>query len=292
MKRVKLALGAAALVGVSTLPALADPITGFIYDNESFEQTSNAAPAAASGYFVSIGANFTAGEYTSASATYPGAGSPQSLPANGSAEFNFNSTFASSASTLQSQYPLGTYAITATNGSTSTTATINYAANYLTSATPYISNYSNLAGLNPTQAFTVNYNGFSPNPGLAQAATAPGSSTNAYIFLTVYDATTGQAVFSDEFQPSTDTSAIIAANTLSADTAYNYELDYSDRLNILDTASGNFTTQGFDVRTDGSFTTGVGAVPEPSTWAMIFLGFCGVGFMAYRRKSEASLRLL
>jgi hypothetical protein len=29
---------------------------------------------------------------------------------------------------------------------------------------------------------------------------------------------------------------------------------------------------------------GVGAVPEPSTWAMMILGFAGVGFMAYRRK--------
>jgi hypothetical protein len=25
-------------------------------------------------------------------------------------------------------------------------------------------------------------------------------------------------------------------------------------------------------------------VPEPSTWAMMILGFGGVGFMAYRRK--------
>jgi PEP-CTERM motif len=29
------------------------------------------------------------------------------------------------------------------------------------------------------------------------------------------------------------------------------------------------------------------AVPEPSTWAMMLLGFCGLGFMAYRRKSGA-----
>jgi PEP-CTERM motif len=27
------------------------------------------------------------------------------------------------------------------------------------------------------------------------------------------------------------------------------------------------------------------AVPEPSTWAMMVLGFAGVGFMAYRRPS-------
>jgi hypothetical protein len=32
-------------------------------------------------------------------------------------------------------------------------------------------------------------------------------------------------------------------------------------------------------------------VPEPSTWAMMILGFCGVGFMAYRRKSKLSFRL-
>jgi hypothetical protein len=30
-----------------------------------------------------------------------------------------------------------------------------------------------------------------------------------------------------------------------------------------------------------------GAVPEPSTWAMMIIGFCGVGFMAYRRKGGA-----
>jgi PEP-CTERM motif len=32
-------------------------------------------------------------------------------------------------------------------------------------------------------------------------------------------------------------------------------------------------------------------VPEPSTWAMLLLGFASIGFMAYRRKSQTSLRL-
>ena len=32
------------------------------------------------------------------------------------------------------------------------------------------------------------------------------------------------------------------------------------------------------------------AVPEPSTWAMILLGFAGVGFLSYRRKSRHALR--
>jgi hypothetical protein len=33
----------------------------------------------------------------------------------------------------------------------------------------------------------------------------------------------------------------------------------------------------------------VGAIPEPSTWAMMVLGFAGVGFMAFRRKSKPAL---
>jgi hypothetical protein len=40
------------------------------------------------------------------------------------------------------------------------------------------------------------------------------------------------------------------------------------------------------------FTVGtVSAVPEPSTWAMMILGFAGIGFMAYRRKSKPAFRL-
>jgi PEP-CTERM motif len=33
------------------------------------------------------------------------------------------------------------------------------------------------------------------------------------------------------------------------------------------------------------------SVPEPSTWAMMILGFMGVGFMAYRRKAHSSFRI-
>jgi PEP-CTERM motif len=58
------------------------------------------------------------------------------------------------------------------------------------------------------------------------------------------------------------------------------------------TISGDFGQEFIDVSlasaitTDTSLTT---AVPEPSTWAMMILGFAGVGFMAYRRKSKPAL---
>jgi hypothetical protein len=42
----------------------------------------------------------------------------------------------------------------------------------------------------------------------------------------------------------------------------------------------------------GTITNAVAAVPEPSTWAMMILGFFGVGFMAYRRRNHGpALRL-
>jgi hypothetical protein len=48
--------------------------------------------------------------------------------------------------------------------------------------------------------------------------------------------------------------------------------------------SQNFSTSAF-LATSGT----VSAVPEPSTWAMMLLGFAGIGFMGYRRKSKPAL---
>jgi hypothetical protein len=46
---------------------------------------------------------------------------------------------------------------------------------------------------------------------------------------------------------------------------------------------GSIPSQSFQILGE------VSAVPEPSTWAMMLLGFAGVGFMAYRRKSKPGL---
>jgi hypothetical protein len=39
---------------------------------------------------------------------------------------------------------------------------------------------------------------------------------------------------------------------------------------------------------DFSVTPAVSAVPEPSTWAMMIVGFVGLGSLAYRRKSKSA----
>jgi PEP-CTERM motif len=49
-------------------------------------------------------------------------------------------------------------------------------------------------------------------------------------------------------------------------------------------ARGIMPANGYD--TQAQLT---GSVPEPSTWAMMVLGFAGVGFMAYRRSVKAAL---
>jgi hypothetical protein len=56
----------------------------------------------------------------------------------------------------------------------------------------------------------------------------------------------------------------------------------------------DFTGVDADGKYDVTFqilgTAAVSAVPEPATWAMMILGFAGVGFMAYRRRNNVMLR--
>jgi hypothetical protein len=47
---------------------------------------------------------------------------------------------------------------------------------------------------------------------------------------------------------------------------------------------GGFSGTQQAVISNFDVTTMASAVPEPSTWAMMILGFCGLGFMTYRRK--------
>ena len=62
-------------------------------------------------------------------------------------------------------------------------------------------------------------------------------------------------------------------------------------LNVLAGQDFGFFVNSIDAlegRADIAVTGITAAVPEPSTWAMIILGFAGVGFVAYRRKRNGS----
>jgi uncharacterized membrane protein len=68
---------------------------------------------------------------------------------------------------------------------------------------------------------------------------------------------------------------------------------------ILGTLPGGYSSEAFDINergdivgysfiNGGTFDAVVGTptVPEPSTWAMLLIGFAGIGAMAYRRRKR------
>ena len=55
----------------------------------------------------------------------------------------------------------------------------------------------------------------------------------------------------------------------------------------LDSYDITLTVFGADNTQLASVTIDVAAVPEASTWAMMILGFLGVGFLGYRRRHQA-----
>jgi hypothetical protein len=75
---------------------------------------------------------------------------------------------------------------------------------------------------------------------------------------------------------------------------FNYTLGAGDngQLGIFEETSDGITTQQTAIyATIASLSVSSAVslssdVPEPSTWAMMILGFAGIGFMAYRRKSK------
>jgi hypothetical protein len=90
-----------------------------------------------------------------------------------------------------------------------------------------------------------------------------------YLTNTLGGAPTLPAVYSS----APETTAITGLFTV--DGTHNFLLDY---------VAGNGSPSVLQLQ--------VAAVPEATTWAMMILGFAGVGFMAYRRKSQPRLRLV
>lgn len=123
-KGCALLLAASAVTGASK-PALADAVDANIFSNTDFVQTSNSAPASPVSYFFDIGANFqTAGDYSTATATYPGGS--QTLSLIGPTTFTFGSPFFTTLGAMQAAFPFGTYTVTANGNQPTSTSSLNY----------------------------------------------------------------------------------------------------------------------------------------------------------------------
>jgi len=88
-----------------------------------------------------------------------------------------------------------------------------------------------------------------------------------------------------------------APSTLQFSYTNNETLDFYAQLSAGTSGIGSITVLdplSFDLTPGTSFTADApgfltASVPETSTWAMMILGFCGLGLMAYRRKSKPAL---
>lgn len=86
----------------------------------------------------------------------------------------------------------------------------------------------------------------------------------------------------DNLYPFTTGGLLVSTGTGATQRFYDISLDNP----------GATSVDFFSINSDGSYrvddgTFVVAAVPEPSTWAMMILGFFGVGLMAYRRKRNS-----
>jgi hypothetical protein len=246
-------------LSVGAAPASAALSLVAIFNNVDYQQTSTAAPTTSSSSFFTLGGNFqNAGDFDSASASYPGpASQPMAISGTG---FGFESSLFGTQALLHAAYPFGNYSQTASNSVTKTSQTgvINYTVDRFAASIPALTpgTYNAIQNYNPSTALTAFFNSYTANPGV--------SANNSFIFFTIFDNSTFNTVYSDGFLSNTATNVTIPANTLLPNRAYGLEIDFSGRLNGTDAVNNVPTLQGFDVRTDINFTT---VAPEPATLA-------------------------
>jgi PEP-CTERM motif len=117
--------------------------------------------------------------------------------------------------------------------------------------------------------------------------------TNSFVSL---DATLQNQPFDIDFADRADITKLVFSNT-GALTDIGASITISSPTDTLTYSTSGLTfavdNHGGNQIDGGAFTASspivAGAVPEPSTWAMMLLGFVGLGFMAYRRKSKPAL---
>jgi len=267
----------ASLIAVATPAALGSNISFVdVFKNINYQQTGNGNSLALDGTFFSAELNASAANaYSSASVMLPG-GSVFGLPQVTPTTYLYQSGFFPDQAAMDVMFPTGVYTFTGTNGPQTDTATLTYGADDYSQTLPYLTgnNYSNLQGLNASHSFTFNLSPFTPG----------GGQTDAFIFLTVFNQSTGNVAFTQEFLPSSVNSITMNGGTLAPGTSYVYELDFSDRDIASALDGGQFPPElGFDVRTDGAFTTAVATTPEPSSLLLLGTGLVA-GFGAIRRR--------
>jgi hypothetical protein len=151
---------------------------------------------------------------------------------------------------------------------------------------------TNLQGFdsNGTYTFVTTYPGALAPSGTAPLGVAIGPGSNTFTYEALDPLTTMTLTLSEGGQ--TFTKALFANNTFNGN---NFSFADSGPFSCGGVAVAVCDPAHVGVTNGASFSSAVtihvdipAAVPEPSTWAMMILGFCGLGFMAYRRKQDGA----
>ena len=275
-----LALAAAGLVAVAAQAQVTGADVGI---NPTYLQTGPTTIISTGGFFSARAFVTSSGDYTGGTLTYGGSGSPAGLSySSGDVAWEFGDTNGDFP-TLQGLYPAGDYTFDLTGGSQGPTSfTINYVGNTYAANPPELdaASYSALQGMNAATGVTLDFNSF----------ITTGTPNNSDIILTVYDAFF-VPVWNSGTLSSGATSVTIPGGILTAGQSYTFDLLFSEQVFGENDSPAFGTTQFYDTHTAGEFfTAGVTPVPEPSTWAMMLVGFAGLGFMVRRRAAGLRAR--
>lgn len=278
MNRIVVAVaGLVAAAGV----AQAQLVNADVGINPTYEQTGPTTVTSTGGFFSARAFVTTSGDYTGGTLTYGGSGSPATLVYNsGDVGWEFSDSNGDFA-TLQGLYPTGGYTFDLTGGSQGPTSfAINYVGDTYALNPPELAgaSYNALQGMNAANPLTLDFNSF-------VTTGTPNASDIVFSILNSSNA----PVYTSPFLPSTATSLTIPGGILSAGQSYTLDLLFSEQVFGENDSPAFGTTQFYDTHTSVSFST---AVPEPSTWAMMLVGFLGLGYAGYRgsrRKSAAAV---
>lgn len=251
-----------------------------LFRNAEYQQTSGSGTPGLLGYFFTARTFLNTPGFNSNVVTYPGPGSPATASQVSPTFFLVSSPFLATKSSLDTAYPTGIYTSKSTNTATMATETysINYSSDQYSSAIPTLtsSSFNALQSYNPSTSLTLNWN-------TLPVASAPVNEQD--VFFNIFRVSDGTNVFSSSFLPASTTSIVIPANTLAVNTDYFQEIDFSNRINAVDT-SGTGLIQGFDVRTSTNFRTTSTSVPEPSeVLGVLALGCVGL-VSRFKRQSK------
>jgi PEP-CTERM motif len=200
--------------------------------------------------------------------------------------YDVTGVFGTAGANLDGDSYVAHYVFDTTQGDTYSSATYNYAyggsaygvASPLVSASVTINGNSvSIVGDYYAQIDGYNDGGFSEQFHLAEHYTNDG--------ITVTNNYNDDSIWSNSGAIPSSLTKPFTYNVAPGDGTYSYVL-----ISTYDYATGNYDTYTYADASLTRLTVGpVGSVPEPSTWAMMMLGFAGLGFAAWRRTSKGPI---